>query len=609
MARQLTYSKRDFAALRQEQIDYLKKYYPDVFQDYTDASVLSALIDLNAGIADNLHYHIDRSLQETVLDYAQEKQSIFNIAKTYGVKLPTRSSSMAVVEVSVTVPVLGQNEDSSYLPILRAGSRFGGGGESFELLDDINFNAPFNAQGAYDRTKVPNYVNGKISSYTVTKKGLVVNGYTNIYSKRFTVEPGQFYQITLPDNNVISIESVITKPGVNYTTNPTYDEFNNPNYKWYEVDSLVENQIFVVDETKGFDPKTGLYYGEYQEILNRFVKEFSPEGYCTLTFGSSTEDSNDILDDFIQNSSDIKLTQFLNNKSLGNAPRKNTTLYVKYRMGGGKGGNVGIGVIAEILEPNMVLNGVDPAKRTAVRDSLTVRNITPSMGGSDLPTIEELRNMVAYNFASQNRAVTLDDYKAIIQKMPSKFGRPAKVGVKQIQNKIQINLLGYDENGKLSNLVPSVIMNNIAAYLTPYRMINDFIEVRPAKIIDIAVEATIQVAKENSTQIVSSVISAVNNVFKTMGNQLGKDLYVNDVRKAILTIEGVLGIESINFINKIGLDYSEYETPQPFTDSTKKIIDITDGIIYADESEIIQMRYPENDIIIKTRILQPTRNV
>ena len=41
---------------------------------------------LNAAIADNLHYHIDRVWQETMLDFAQQKQSLFHIAKTYGIK-------------------------------------------------------------------------------------------------------------------------------------------------------------------------------------------------------------------------------------------------------------------------------------------------------------------------------------------------------------------------------------------------------------------------------------------------------------------------------------------------------------------------------------------
>ena len=75
MAKTINYSKRDFASLKTEQINYIKQYYPGIVQNYNDASILSVLLDLNAAISDNLQFHIDRSLQETVLDYAQEKQS------------------------------------------------------------------------------------------------------------------------------------------------------------------------------------------------------------------------------------------------------------------------------------------------------------------------------------------------------------------------------------------------------------------------------------------------------------------------------------------------------------------------------------------------------
>ena len=71
----INYSQRDFASLKQSQINYIKQYYPGIVQNYNDASILSVFLDLNAAIADNLQFHIDRSLQETVLDYAQERQS------------------------------------------------------------------------------------------------------------------------------------------------------------------------------------------------------------------------------------------------------------------------------------------------------------------------------------------------------------------------------------------------------------------------------------------------------------------------------------------------------------------------------------------------------
>ena len=64
------------------------------------------LLDLNAAIGDNLHYHIDRSIQETVLQYAQQKSSIYNIARTYGLKIPGNRPSIALVDVSITVPAL-----------------------------------------------------------------------------------------------------------------------------------------------------------------------------------------------------------------------------------------------------------------------------------------------------------------------------------------------------------------------------------------------------------------------------------------------------------------------------------------------------------------------
>jgi hypothetical protein len=133
MPGKINYSKRDFLALKNEQINYIKQYYPNLIQNYNDASILSLLLDLNAGIADNLHFNIDRALQETVLDYAQERQSLFNIAKTYGLKLPSKAASVSVCNFVIEVPVRGDAEDSRYLPILYAGSQFLSNTVTFEL--------------------------------------------------------------------------------------------------------------------------------------------------------------------------------------------------------------------------------------------------------------------------------------------------------------------------------------------------------------------------------------------------------------------------------------------------------------------------------------------
>ena len=107
MAKKISYATRDFAGLRQELVNLTTEYYPDLIKNTNDASIFSVLLDLNAAVADNLHYNIDRSIQETVLQYAQQRSSIYNIARTYGLKLPGQRPSVSLVDFSVTVPLPG----------------------------------------------------------------------------------------------------------------------------------------------------------------------------------------------------------------------------------------------------------------------------------------------------------------------------------------------------------------------------------------------------------------------------------------------------------------------------------------------------------------------
>ena len=48
---QISYTTRDFQGIRQELINYVKQYYPDLINNFNDASVFSVLMDLNAAVA------------------------------------------------------------------------------------------------------------------------------------------------------------------------------------------------------------------------------------------------------------------------------------------------------------------------------------------------------------------------------------------------------------------------------------------------------------------------------------------------------------------------------------------------------------------------------
>ena len=65
------YNSRTFGEIRDDLIAYIKQAYPEVLKDFSDSSVGAVLIDLNAGVANNLAINTDRVFQETQLEYAQ----------------------------------------------------------------------------------------------------------------------------------------------------------------------------------------------------------------------------------------------------------------------------------------------------------------------------------------------------------------------------------------------------------------------------------------------------------------------------------------------------------------------------------------------------------
>ena len=604
--RKISYTERDFEGLREDLINFTRQYYPDLIDNFNDASVFSVFLDLNAAIGDNLHYHIDRSIQETVLQYAQQKSSIYNIARTYGLKIPGNRPSISLLDVSITVPAFGDQEDSRYLGVIRAGSQFIGAGQVFENQDDIDFSTQYNSQGFPNRTKIPNFDdNNRIVNYTITKREVVVNGTSKVFKKVINsndVRP--FYEFFLPEQNVISITSVIQKDGTSFTSPPTYGEFISSPDKWYEVDALAENTVFVEDPTKASD-KPGIKVGRYIETENRFISEYTPEGYCKLTFGAATTTADDQLAEFARTGIPLRLENYQNNIALGKTVKANTTLFIKYRIGGGLSSNIGVNTITQVGTVNFSVNGPSPNINQNVIQSLRCNNVTAAIGGDNLPTTEEVRNMVTFNFAAQKRAVTVNDYNSLIRTMPSRFGSPAKAAITEEDNKINIQILSYDSTGKLTSNISNTLKQNIANYLSNYRMINDYISVRSAQVIDLEFELSVAMqSTENQGQVITSIVDGINSYMSPRTNLLGKNVNVSDIRRIVQDIPGVSTLSEIKIFNKVGGQYSSSETSQNYIDEETKQIRLIDDTIYAQPNQIYQVRFPEKDIKVRIKTLK-----
>ena len=604
--KKISYTVRDFEAIRTELINFTKTYYPTVVQNFNDASIFSVFMDLNAAVTDNLHYNIDRSIQETVLQYAQQRSSIYNIAKTYGLKIPNVRPSVALVDVSITVPVLGDQEDLRYCGFLRTGAQFIGGGQVFETVDDIDFSSPYNSSGFPNRTKVPNLDNNNnIINYTITKRETVVNGTTKVFRRTINAQDARpFLEVFLPEQNVLSITSVILKDGTSYNGTPSYDDFLSPVNRWYEVPSLSENRVFLEDPTKVSD-KPGVKVGKYIATNTRFISEYTPLGFCKLTFGGGNNSADDLLRDFAKYGTPLDLSRYQNNFGLGSTLKSNSTLFIQYRIGGGAGSNLGVNVINQVGTVTFFVNGPSQIINSNVIQSLSVNNVTAAIGGADAPSIEEVRNYVSFNFAAQQRAVTINDYQSLINTMPSKFGAPGKVAVVEEENKIKIKILSYDSNGSLTSQISNTIQQNIANYLSNYRMINDYISVESAQVIDLAFQVSVVLdSTQNQGNVVSSIVDIISTYMSPANIEMGENIYLSEIKRQIQTLNGVISLTDLIVFNKVGGQYSSNQTSMSYSDSATKQIATVDDTIFAEPSQIYQVRFPNVDITVQIKNFQ-----
>ena len=596
--KKISYTTRDFAGIRSELINFTRTYYPDLVQNFNDAGVFSVLLDLNAAVTDNLQFQIDRSIQETVLQYAQQKSSIYNIARTYGLKIPGSRPSVALVDFSITVPAFGDKEDLRYCGVLRRGSQLNGAGQPFETVYDIDFSSSVNAEGAPNRLKIPNFdANGNILNYTITKREVVVNGITKVFKRVITpndVKP--FFDLFLPEKNVLGITSVLLKDGTQYTSPPAPQEFLGLNNRRYEVQAIAEDIVFVEDPTKPSD-QPGIKVGKYVVTNNKFISEYTPEGFTKLTFGGGNISADEQLREFARDGVGFDLNKYVNNFALGSALKSNTTLFIQYRVGGGQSTNLGVNIITQVGTVSFFVNGPSDSVNASVVNSLRVNNVTAAIGGANPPTTEEVRQYVTYNFAAQNRAVTVNDYESIIRTMPSQFGAPGKVSIVEENNKIKIKMLSYDVNGNLTEITSNVLKSNVANYLSNYRMINDYISVETANVIDLAFEIDVVLdASQNQGAIVAKIINIVTTYFSPTVRGLGQNVYISEIKRLIQSENGVISISEIRVFNRVGGQYSSSQTSQKYLNNTTKQIDLVADTIFAEPTQIYQIRFPNKDI-------------
>lgn len=612
----VNYLSRDFTSIRADLVNYLKTFFPEQWQDFNIASPGMALLELNAYVGDLLSFVVDKKFNELFIDGVQERKSVYRLAKTFGYKPPGVRPAISIVDVIIEVPTTAGGPDTSYLPVYRSGVKIKGAGQIFETTNEIDFSNDFSDDGIANRIIEPIYNgNQDLIRYKIIKREKIKAGVSKIFKAEITTNQAvPFLKVELPDNNVLEITNVIVLPGLGISRTPSFSEFNDFDLRYFEVDALPENKIFLVDDTA--NDINGIKTGKYVEVEKRFEKEFLSDGSCVLTFGGGVQDYN-AYDAFIggltntskcPDSNSLDISVILSNTALGVKIPPNSTIFIQYRAGGGSLSNVGSNVLNEVSNIQSQSMGTDLALIQSVLSSTRANNPIPAIGGVGLPSIEEIKSYIAQNYAAQNRAVTLEDYISRAFQMPGKYGAPFRIFGKVEDNKVKMYVLTRDGTGDLVAASTSVIKSNIQRFLVPFRMVNDYVEINDGKVVNIEIEVDLFIDKTfNAGEIKSQAINSIKDYFDVEKWQMNQNIYVSQLTDFLRDIPGVINVVDVRFFNMEGGIYSSTRHSQalfnrvqdPNTGEFRTQFEFIDNAIFGTPISMFEIKVPERNVKIR----------
>lgn len=660
----INYLNRDFDSIKADIIAYAKQSYPQLSDNFgSDTSISSFIVDALADCVDNLNYHIDRTFQDTQLSSTNSRQALLNIARSNGLKVPGPKAGMCEVQFSCVLPVTYDDDISQpnwdVAPVIQRNCVIGTGNLVYTIDENVDFREQFNRDAFSNRSYYPlRDANGQITGYTVTKSVIATAGQRRVYKKVLgenDVYP--FMEIMLPDNDVMNVESVIFKSSQNITTSPEISEyyvneeqyqFRNgavTTYRFFETDSLVDQWRWApeMDESKfhegivmdkynpeaydDFDveglPQTRIYRGSWKPLRQKFITEYTTNGYLKLIFGPGVDYTSIPTG---KTYSEMMMSTIMNNDMLGVLPKIGWTMYILYNVGGGIDTNVAKGAIATIKSiqvdfPNMTKE--NESYQSSVLRSISVTNTTPSVAGKDAPSNEELKYIIKYNTGSQGRCVSVKDYQTRLMMMPPKYGAPFRCSAIEENNKVVMSVLGMTASGNLYKAVPNTLANNIEKYLSHYKSLGDYVEIKSGKIYNLGFLVDAFIDKSyNAADVISSIINVVKEYMDVNKHNMGEDIFIGDLYKSISILDGVLGLIDLKIYKIMNGAYSSDECPLPSMEDTtysdcitepeagflidganvKRIdIDATDSLLLGDYNAMYEIKYPDVDIKVRVK--------
>lgn len=586
----INYYARDYQSIKDSLIEHTRRYYPDVYKDFSEASFGSLMLDTVSYIGDVLSFYLDYQVNESFINTATEYKNVIKLARQLGYVHEDIPTSYGLASFFITVPSTpnGLAPDTKFIPILKAGSEFGAdNGANFILLEDVRFDKSTNetvVAANDENTNIPTF-------WAIKSYGVVLSG----KYQTAQIEVGQFQRflkLKVPLQNIAEITKVVDQEGTEY----------------FEVENLSQDIVYVPISNRGANKKEVNSLLRPYSVPRRFVVEkssantFLQFGYgsdATVTNKQALVEPTEVIlkkhgKNYVSDKS-FDPVRLINTDKLGIVPA-NTVLSVVARINEAADVNIGVDKLVNVKKSIFEFEDERNLDRTLVnfiKASLEVTNEEKITGEAPRNNTEEVKIRALNSLSAQNRAVTLSDYKTLIYNMPAKYGSIKRVNVVRDQNSFKRNLNLYviseDESKKLYT-TNQIIKENVKVWLNNNRMINDTIDILDAKILNLGINYVIvNDLRYNKFEVINECSVALRN-FYSYTREIGEPFFISDVSRVLKEVKGVLDIVSIDIVNKYGGSYSDlkYDLDQ-YRSPDGRYIEIPENVIF-------EIKFPDQDI-------------
>lgn len=601
--RDIKYVAREFSDYKQELMEFAKNYFSDTYNDFSPTAPGTMFIEMAAYVGDILSFYQDTQLQETFLQHAKDPSNLYSIAYMMGYRPKVTTTAEVELEVKQNVGAVPSTKQPNWDQALVIDENTtitstSSGRTEFFIQDKIDFSF----SSSYDPTEVTisQISAGEPEEFLLTKKVKAFSGKVKTITETVTTAE-KFKTITIDDTNIIGVLEIT----------------DSKDDRWYEVPFLGQDSVFVDEQNTGNDadsvPNTLLL----QRVPKRFTTRFSSTGQLQIQFGAGTIGSDDTT--FTPNPTNVGLgtdqgivtidkaydpSNFLYTRTYGVAP-SNTTLTIKYLVGGGVAANVPANTLTQFT-------ATSTATDTTYQSTLSFNNPLPATGGKDGDSVEELRQNALRSFAEQSRTITLQDYTVRAMALPAKYGTVAKVFVTQDQttstqsttdaiidsNPLALSMfvLAYDNNRKLIQAT-TTLKENLKTYLSNYIPITDALSIKDAFVVNIGVNFDVIVRPNyNSRDVLLSCTNTLKEYFNITRRSINQPINISELFSVLDRVTGVQTVSKVEIVNKQGGNYSEYA--YDIKGATRN------NIVYPSyDIMIFEVKFPDQDIKGRTTTL------